>query len=190
MFSDRFIANAFGIFFSNTPSLHGSLYPSWEKLSQNWVLTIPITYQMSVSDKSSSSSSGQIIVECKNDVISIKNEALTGSKATVSNWKCDGYYHTSTGKVMLSTPSIKIDTYAENFKFNLCFKGYVSHSETGRYNNSGNDGYSSFTAIVSYVDGQFIITPTSGNACSWGTGTTSDPGWITSTFVLNEISLN
>ena len=29
MFSDRFIANAFGIFFSNTPSLHGSLYPSW-----------------------------------------------------------------------------------------------------------------------------------------------------------------
>ena len=29
MFSDRFIANAFGIFFSNTPSLHGSLFPDW-----------------------------------------------------------------------------------------------------------------------------------------------------------------
>ncbi len=170
--------------------MFGSLYPNWIKLPQNWILTIPVTYQMSVSDKGNSSSNGQIIVECTNDLISIKNDTSTGAKATMSNWKCDGYYHTSSGKVILSTPSIKVDTYVENFKFNLCFKGYVSHSETGRYNNSGNDGYGSFTTIISYIDGQFIITPTSGNTCSWGTGTTSDPGWITSTFVLSEISLN
>lgn len=170
--------------------MFGSLSPNWIKLPQNWILTIPITYQMSVSDKGSSSSNGQIIVECTNDLISIKKDISTGAKATMSNWKCDGYYHTSSGKVILSKPSIKVDTYVENFKFNLCFKGYVSHSETGRYNNSGNDGYGSFTTTISYINGQFIITPTSGNTCSWGTGTTYDPGWITSTFVLSEISLN
>ena len=144
---------------------------------------------MSVSDKGASSSSATIVIECEKDVISIKNGNVNGNKASVNSWKCDGYYHTSTGKVLFSNPIFTSDKNIEDFNISLIISGYVSHSETGRYNNSGNDGYGSATFNISSKDGKVNITPYSANVCSWGTSTTSDPGWISSSFIVNGFSL-
>ena len=170
-------------------NLFGSLFPTWEYVGSNWKLEIPITYTMSVSDKGSASSSATIVIECEKDLISLKSGNTTGTKASVNSWKCDGYYHTSTGKISFSNPNFTSGENIEDFNISLTISGYVSHSETGRYNNSGSDGYGSATINISSKDGKISISPSSTNVCSWGTGTTSDPGWISSSFIVNGFSL-
>ena len=195
MFSDRFIANAFGIFLVTHHRCNGSLSPTWVELPQNWTLKIPITYRLNYDNSwKNGYSSDNIIISCVDDKISITGGNTPGGKAFYS-WTARGYYYTSNSYFSIGQPTISYNGQTPK-DFNISIRinsqiydysdweGYGGGFATDKGNATNQD------VSVYCRSGVITYSPTVEiHTSSYGSSTTNYGHTLINEFHLNSMTL-